>query len=291
MGRALAAIAALSCGGCNALLGLDPTELGDDVGAPDARRDDGGPPIDHDEDGDGIDDAFDVCPHVADPGQEDVGELVGGVADGVGDACDPRPQQGGDSLVFFDPFDGDSLAAGYYAPVGGWFLDTDALQTAGADEARVMLPLIDGQRLFVQAALAIGGVGITADSMRSIGLWEAVPESPAPVPPGYQCMVRKNVSTGTIDFAGVRSDGTGGYLTLISTESPGDPTSDTFVLQASLFADPSGGASSVGCSAEALGDPRGFAFADATYASGRVGVHVDGLAVTIPYVAVYVLGP
>jgi hypothetical protein len=55
-------------------------------------------PTGHDEDGDGIDDACDGCPHIADPTQPDAD------GDGVDDACDPNPTTPGDSIVFFDPF-------------------------------------------------------------------------------------------------------------------------------------------------------------------------------------------
>jgi hypothetical protein len=52
----------------------------------------------HDEDGDLIGDACDVCPHVADPAQSD------GDGDRVGDACDPNPSESRDHIAFFDPF-------------------------------------------------------------------------------------------------------------------------------------------------------------------------------------------
>ena len=52
----------------------------------------------HDEDGDGIDDCVDVCPHIADPGQADAD------GDHVGDACDPHPSLPIDHIAFFDPF-------------------------------------------------------------------------------------------------------------------------------------------------------------------------------------------
>jgi hypothetical protein len=55
-------------------------------------------PAGHDEDGDGIDDACDGCPHIADPDQPD------GDGDGVDDACDPNPTTPGDSIAYFDPF-------------------------------------------------------------------------------------------------------------------------------------------------------------------------------------------
>jgi hypothetical protein len=50
----------------------------------------------HDEDGDGLEDAEDPCPHVpGDRADED--------GDGVGDACDPHPTTGSDRLVVFSP--------------------------------------------------------------------------------------------------------------------------------------------------------------------------------------------
>lgn len=55
-------------------------------------------PVGHDEDADTVDDACDVCPHLHDAGQAD------GDGDGVGDACDPRPADAGERIVYFDPF-------------------------------------------------------------------------------------------------------------------------------------------------------------------------------------------
>ena len=47
-----------------------------------------------DEDGDGVVNASDVCPGIADPDQAD------GDTDGVGDACDPHPTRSGDRIAF-----------------------------------------------------------------------------------------------------------------------------------------------------------------------------------------------
>jgi hypothetical protein len=55
-------------------------------------------PVGHDEDGDGIDDACDVCPHIVDPDQADRD------GDGVGDVCDPHVDQPIDHIALFDPF-------------------------------------------------------------------------------------------------------------------------------------------------------------------------------------------
>jgi hypothetical protein len=54
--------------------------------------------INHDEDGDGINDDCDVCPHIADPTQLDTD------GDRVGDACDPEPTNPRQQIVMFDPF-------------------------------------------------------------------------------------------------------------------------------------------------------------------------------------------
>jgi hypothetical protein len=51
-------------------------------------------PLGHDEDGDGVPDTTDTCPHLAAP-QDDAD------GDGVGDACDPNPTVAGDRIVLF----------------------------------------------------------------------------------------------------------------------------------------------------------------------------------------------
>ena len=79
----------------------------------------GGPPSTNDEDNDGIVDECDNCPSVANANQADTGEVnSGGTADGVGDACDPRPTLGGDSLYLFDGLNFTSLPA-TWSNVGG----------------------------------------------------------------------------------------------------------------------------------------------------------------------------
>ena len=98
-------------------------------------------PIGHDEDGDGVDDACDVCPHRPDPDQADRD------GDGVGDACDPAPDVARQRLVVFDPF--TTLAAPWGREAGGADIESngDALVLApAAGEGRaVTRPLGDGR--------------------------------------------------------------------------------------------------------------------------------------------------
>jgi hypothetical protein len=54
--------------------------------------------VGHDEDLDGIDDACDVCPQLADAAQLDRD------GDRVGDGCDPHPDEPRDQIAAFDPF-------------------------------------------------------------------------------------------------------------------------------------------------------------------------------------------
>lgn len=93
MSRAIhaGALLALACAGCGRF-GFDPLERDAAVVCT---------PVGHDEDADGIDDACDLCPYVADLDQPDLD------GDRVGDGCDPHPGEPRDRFVMFDPFVAD----------------------------------------------------------------------------------------------------------------------------------------------------------------------------------------
>ena len=82
----------VALGGCGRLA-FEPTPLiAGDAGSGDTS---GCAEISHDEDSDGVDDACDVCPQLADDGADSDGDLVG-------DACDLAATQ--QQRTFFDPF-------------------------------------------------------------------------------------------------------------------------------------------------------------------------------------------
>jgi hypothetical protein len=146
--------------GVDADSGAPPTnEAGPDVAAPDADGGssdadaapppdadaatpidvvDGGPtcwgtPSTHDEDSDGVVDECDNCPSIANATQADVGEInAGQTADGVGDACDPRPVAGGDGIFFFDGMNFTTLPPEWTnVGGGGWTANGTSLTPTG----------------------------------------------------------------------------------------------------------------------------------------------------------------
>jgi hypothetical protein len=102
---------------------------------PDAR--DSGPtcwgtPSTHDEDSDGVLDECDNCPTIANNNQANVGEVNAGVAaDGVGDACDPRPAAAGESIFLFDAMNYTTLPSTWTVVAGTWAANGESItQTA-----------------------------------------------------------------------------------------------------------------------------------------------------------------
>jgi hypothetical protein len=129
-------------------LGFGEQRASDATPIADSQRIDA--PTGHDEDGDGIPDAFDNCPHVANADQLDSD------GDGVGDVCDPEPTIPRQHIAFFDPLVGDPFTlndATLFASTG------DALVADGTAGAAVMvLPLTVGDDL-IQVAGSIVALG------------------------------------------------------------------------------------------------------------------------------------
>jgi hypothetical protein len=94
--------------------------------APGTNRADAGPDGAaglHDEDGDGVADADDGCPHLAESAQVD------GDNDGVNDGCDPRPMLPGERIAFFDPF--TVQRAEWMFTTGTWQYPGETLEGSG----------------------------------------------------------------------------------------------------------------------------------------------------------------
>jgi hypothetical protein len=133
----------------------DAVDIDADPGAPDAEPPDAAPP---DRDSDGVPDAVDNCPDVANPGQHDEDDDGHGDVcdncphvenpdqrsedgDEVGDACDPFPNAGDDTIVLFDGFNGTTRAAAWQVGLGSdtWTVSDGALrQTSTAAEAKIL---------------------------------------------------------------------------------------------------------------------------------------------------------
>jgi hypothetical protein len=99
----------------------------------DAGADGGGSAmcVGHDEDGDGVADACDLCPYVSESA------AVDGDGDGVGDACDPDPVTPTESLAVFDPFIGDTPGWSYVGAPHDYADDSLVVNTIG-DYAVIM---------------------------------------------------------------------------------------------------------------------------------------------------------
>ena len=117
-----------------------------------------------DEDHDGVPDVEDNCPHIANPGQEDVSELTLGGPDGVGDACDPEPSKTGNRIVLFDGF-----ATGL-SPLWGASMATT---TAGGHlrmDANGQLITAQALPRHVQVLLGGRGTGTLTEATFSVGV-------------------------------------------------------------------------------------------------------------------------
>ena len=148
-------VVALACG----RIGFDGAAPGDgaagDGPGPGADGPGGdGPALGHDEDGDLVPDAIDVCPHVPDADQLDTD------GDGVGDACDPRPDVPGEQLVLFATFEDDEPPIEIEGGGGAWTIEGDALRYAGTGFMYLFADLELGTR---------GIVAVGADLMGTTG--------------------------------------------------------------------------------------------------------------------------
>lgn len=117
----------------------------------------------HDEDTDGYGDVCDNCPTVANTNQANVGETnMGATADTVGDACDPRPAQSGESIRYFEPFVGTTLPPDWTVINGTWTVNNDAVHQMSliSDQRMHDPPAVVGPDYIVESTITFSGFDV-----------------------------------------------------------------------------------------------------------------------------------
>lgn len=132
-------LALVGCGRLGFDLGTNGDARGDSIGLPDLVA-----PLGHDEDGDGVVDVDDTCPHL-------VAAQTDRDGDTVGDDCDPYPDTPGESIALFA-----TMVAGDQPLTFGTGGDPDpGMWTQGADSVRFSGALGSDQNLYGEGFLPI----------------------------------------------------------------------------------------------------------------------------------------
>ncbi len=192
------AIALTVLGGCDVVWGLergvdarvDPADRPPDVSLVCLA------PSGHDEDHDGVDDACDNCPHVAQTTFSDDD------TDGVGDACDPNPDRK-DTQIAFLPM--TSIPAGFPRVdpgTGTWEVVGDSVRLSGANVDGDYLGFVGANTrdVIVDTALTITAApAVAAGHSQSVGVWASIGGGSDPTfPTGF---VYELISVPTMHFS------------------------------------------------------------------------------------------
>lgn len=153
--------------------------------------------IGHDEDGDGIGDATDRCPHIP-------GSTADSDGDGVGDACDPNPTTPGDRITVFS---GLTPGTSPFDNITGFTEEADGLRHVGDRPLRITRPVRNTRIEIGFDILAIIGTG---QHQVAVGAEGSTP----------YYFTELNESNSTPAFAIVSFDPTNGYLTLDTVTVP-----------------------------------------------------------------------
>ena len=274
------ALIAMSCAACNAVFDLPDTQR---ERAPDL-------------DGDGVPDARDNCPAVANADQSDVDHDTVGDAcddcplvanmqgedndgDAVGDACDPHPLATGDCLLLLDTFGDPSLFAAHWQLVGRPAVTPSSGAITIVPDASNTDGIVATDPIVADAAL-VAGHFMPSSGFAAGGLFGAVPY------PELACAVGdpNGCGNGTVQAFSTASPGTVTPGLCGALSSP--PVHDDLLLRVTLVP-----GSDVRCRAD-LGVAVGHSsLTSAATFGGAPGVTVAHDPVTITAVAAYGFTP
>jgi len=278
--------------GCDQVLGLSRPDAAVDAGvdagvdAPQACDQPGGLP---DEDGDGIRNACDNCPHVAQPA---AGDRLDDDVDGVGNLCDPRDGQT-DTLMQFIGFDDTNhgLRLLVDGGSGSWSVSGGALRTTGVAQNQDMLARVD---VAVRDVMLVAGVTLTATHPaflgESAGLWANI-NTTSPDPTFPMGNVFELVRSGAVRFSHLVE------ATVAPTNSVDSPLNDALFAQGRRYelTLTCQGTMAPTCSGSAEFAPGNqtvtISLPTATVRNGAVGVRAYSTDIAVHYLAVYRLGP
>lgn len=157
-------------------------------------------PVGHDEDGDGVDDALDNCPHVS-------GSAADGDGDGVGDVCDPHPTVGGDHIGLFSTLQPGTSP---FDDITGLVEDADGLHFMG------------NTSIFLTRAFGSARVELGFDILAVIGTGQhQVAQGIGRTSDPYYFAELNDNNGATVHQVAIFSyDGTNGYVLLSLTDAP-----------------------------------------------------------------------
>lgn len=157
-------------------------------------------PVGHDEDGDGIDDALDTCPHIGGPDTDSDD-------DGVGDLCDPHPGTPGDHIGVFSSLESGTSP---FDDITGFTEDPDGLHHVGDTSVFLTRP-------FGTARVEIGFdiLAIIGTNQHQIGVGIARTSDPY-----YFAELNDNTGATVRDVAILSYDAVNGYVALDSVTIP-----------------------------------------------------------------------
>lgn len=239
-------------------------------------------PDQHDHDGDLRGDLCDVCPHVADTGADFDG-------DGVGDACDPRPTEPGDHIVFFDGFYGPSIAP-WQSVMGptAWTIESGALHQPMADAiAMLVRPASPApNNVFVEARVRVNALSTSQGARHAVGIAAGFQG----VDSYFFCGVSQAQFGSLIEAGHVAPDGATGTYTFDQSDFAAQMTGDWLTVQART-AQPVDGDTHLDCTT-ARGTTQGqVGYDDTDPAAGEISIRTNGVDASFDYVFVVEVPP